>query len=81
MWTASHEEKWRCVPTKQKEKIQENNKTVKEGLHGPMIMAGVEGKKLKNCCVVEDIEHQQKIRENDGIIENEGYSSPMSKTR
>ena len=57
------------------------NKTLKEGLHGTMIMAGVEGKKLKNCCVVEDIEHQQKIRENDGIIENEGYSSPMSKTR
>ena len=32
-------------------------------------------------CVVEDIEHQQKIRENDGIRENEGDSSPMSKTR
>ena len=69
------------MPTKSKDKIQENKKTVKKGLHRPMIMGGGEGKKFKKYCVVEDIEHQQKIRENDGIIENEGDSSPMSKTR
>ena len=61
-WAASHEEKWRHVPKKSKEKIQENKKAVKKGLHGPMIMDGGEGKKLKKCCVVKDIEHQQKIR-------------------
>ena len=44
-------------------------------------MDGGEGKKLKNCCVVENIEHQQKIRESDEIRENEENSSPMSKTR
>ena len=44
-------------------------------------MDGGEGKKLKKCCVVENIEHQQQIRENYGIIENEGYRSPMSKTK
>ena len=32
---------------KSKEKIQENKKTLKKGLHGPMIMDGGEGKKLK----------------------------------
>ena len=39
-----------------------------------------EGNKLKKYCVVEDIEHQLK-KKNDGIIDNEGDSSPMSKTR
>ena len=43
-------------------------------------MDGGEGEKLKLYCVVEDIEHQQKIRENDEVGENEGYISPMSKT-
>ena len=41
-------------------------------------MDGGEGKKL--ICFVENIEHKQKIRENDEIKKNEGYSSPMSKT-
>ena len=45
---------------KLKNKIQENMNTVKTGLHRPMIMDGGEGKKLKTCCVVENIEHQQK---------------------
>ena len=80
-WAASHEEKWRRVQKHLKEKIQENQKTVKKGLHGPMIMDGGEGKKLKHCCVVDNIENQQKIRENDKIRDNEGDSSPMSKTR
>ena len=44
-------------------------------------MDGGEGKKLKKCCVVEDIEYQKKIRENDRIRDNEGDRSPMSKTR
>ena len=56
-------------------------KTVKTGLHRPMIMDICEGNKLKTCCVVENIEHQQKIRENNEIRENEGDSSPMYKTR
>ena len=56
-------------------------KTVKTGLHRPMIMDGYEGKKLKTCCVVENIEHQKKIRENNEIRENEGDSLPMYKTR
>ena len=43
-------------------------------------MDGGEGKKLKKCCVVEDIEYQKKIIENDRIRDNEGDRSPMSKT-
>ena len=71
LWAANHEEKWRRVPTKSEEEIQENNKTVKKGLHRPMVMDGGEGKKLKKCCVVDNIEHQQKIRESDEIRGNE----------
>ena len=81
MWEASHEEKWRRLPKKLKEKIQENQKTVKKGLYRPMILDEGEGKRLKNCHVVENIEHQRKIRESDEIKKNEGNSSPMSKTR
>ena len=44
-------------------------------------MDGGKGKKLKKNYVVKDIENQRKIGENDGIRENEGDSSPMSKTR
>ena len=40
-----------------KREIQENKRTVKRGVHRPMIMDGVEGKKLKKCCVAENIEH------------------------
>ena len=46
-WAEIHEETWRRVPKKPKEKIQENKKTVKKGLHRPMIMDGGEGKNLK----------------------------------
>ena len=35
------------VCQKPKEKIQENKKTLKKGVHRPMIMDGGEGKKLK----------------------------------
>ena len=80
-WASSHEEKWWCVPKMLKEKIQENKKTVKKGLHRPMILDGGEGKKLKNCCVFENIEHQRKIREYDKIRDTEGDSSHMSKAR
>ena len=45
-----------------------------------MIMGGGEGKKLKKCCFVENIERQQKKRENEEIRDNEGDISPMSKT-
>ena len=79
-WAASHKEKWRHVPKKLKEKIQENQKIVKKGIHRKMIMDGGEGKKLKYCCVVENIEPQRKLRESDEIRENEENSSPMSKT-
>ena len=44
-------------------------------------MYGGEGKKLRNCCVVENIEPQQKLRECDEIREDEENSSPMSKNR
>ena len=56
---------------KLKEKIQENQKTVKKSIHRQMIMDGGEGKKLKKCCVVENIEPHQKSRESDEIRENE----------
>ena len=46
-----------------------------------MIIDGGVGNKFNFLFVIEDIEHQRKIRENDRIRENEGYSSPMSKTR
>ena len=44
-------------------------------------MYGGEGKNLKNCCVVENIEPQKKVRECDEIRENEKKCSPMYKTR
>ena len=66
-WAASHEEKWRHVQKNLKDKIVENHKTVKKGLQRQMIMDGGEGKKLKNCCVVENIEPQKKLRECDEI--------------
>ena len=41
-----------------------------------------EGNKLKNCCVVENIEPQQKLRESDEMKDNEENSSPtMYKTK
>ena len=46
-----------------------------------MIMEEGEGKKLKNCCVVENIEPQKTLREYDEIKENEKKCSPISKTR
>ena len=53
------------MPKKLKEKIEENQKTLKNGLQRQMIMDGEEGKKLKNGCVVENIEPQKKLRECD----------------
>ena len=44
-------------------------------------MDGSKYNRSKRCCFVEDVEHQQEKIENDGIRENEGVSSPMSKTR
>ena len=44
---------------KTEDKMQVNKKRVIRGLHRPMVMDGGEGKKLKKCCVVKDIEHQQ----------------------
>ena len=44
-------------------------------------MDGGEGKRLKNCFVVENIEPQRKLRECDEIKENEKKCSPISKTR
>ena len=44
-------------------------------------MDGGEGKKIKKCCVFENIEPQKKLRECDEIIENEENTPPMSKTR
>ena len=46
-----------------------------------MIMDVGEGKNLKNCCVVENIEPQKKLRECDEMKENEKKCSPMSNTR
>ena len=66
---------------KLKEKIQENQKAVKKGLHRQIIMYGGEGRKLKNCCVVENIEPQQKLRESDEMKDNEENSSPMYNTK
>ena len=58
------------MPRKLKVKIKENEKTVKNVLHRPMILDEIEGKKLKKCCVVEDIEHQWEKIENDGITDD-----------
>ena len=78
LWAASHEDKWRCVTTKSEEKIQENKNRVGMGLHREMIMDGGEGKKFKNCCVVENIEPQKKLRECDERRDNEENSSHIS---
>ena len=40
-----------------------------------------EGKKLKKCCVVENIESQKKLRERDEIKEKDKKCSLMSKNR
>ena len=64
-----------------KKKIEENQRTVKKGLQRQMILDGGEGKKLKNCCVVENIEPQKQLRECGEIKDNEKKCSPMSKTR
>ena len=55
--------------------------TEKKGLHIQMVLDVGEDKKLKKCCVVENIEPQRKSRECDEIRDNEGDSSPMYKTR
>ena len=47
-WAASHEEKWRDVSKKLKEKIEGHNKTVKNVLQIQMMMDGGEVKKMKN---------------------------------
>ena len=44
------------MPKQLNDKIQENQKAVKKGLHRHMIIHEGEGKKLKKCCVVENIE-------------------------
>ena len=50
-------------PKKSKRNKNKNKKTVKKGLHRKMIMDRGEGKKLKKCCVLENIEPQKKLRE------------------
>ena len=65
----------------QKKKKEENHKTVKKGLQRQMIMDGVERKRLKLFCVVENTELQKKLRECDEIKGNEKRCSSMSKTR
>ena len=69
------------MPKQLKKKIQENQKTVQNGLDRKMIMDGGEGKNLITFCIVENIEPQQKLRECDEIRDNEENSSTMSKTR
>ena len=49
------------MPKQLKEKIEENQKTVKKGLQTQMIMDGGEGKKLNYVCVVENIKPSLKI--------------------
>ena len=58
------------MPKQFKDKIQENQKTVKKGLHRQMIMDGGYGRKFKNCCVVENIEPQNKLRKCDEVKDN-----------
>ena len=47
-WAASHEEKWRSLPTKSEYKIQVHKMRVRRGLHRPMLMYGGKGKMVKN---------------------------------
>ena len=54
-----------------KGKNRKNQKTVKKGLQRQMTMNGGEGKKLKDCCVVENIEPKKQLRECDEIKGNE----------
>ena len=66
--------------TKPEETIQVNKKRVRRGLHIPMVMDGGEGKKLKFFVLLRILNIRKK-RENDGITEDGGVHSPMSKTR
>ena len=61
-WAESHEEKWWRVPTKSEEKIQENKKRVKNGLHRPMVMDGGEGMKLTLCVLLRILNISKKER-------------------
>ena len=57
---------------KTRREIQVHNNKVIRGLHRPMLLDGCEGKMLKKCCVVKDIEHQREKREkNYGTTEDE----------
>ena len=38
LWAASHEEKWRRVTTKPKDKVQVHKERKRRGLHRPMFM-------------------------------------------
>ena len=51
-----------CAKKIKRENRKKKNK-FKKGIHRQMIMDGGKGKKFKNCCVVENIEHQNEIRE------------------
>ena len=47
--------KMAAFANKIKRGIQGNNKTVKKGLHGPMIIDGGEGKKFKNVVLLRQV--------------------------
>ena len=50
------------MPKILKDKIQENQQTVKKGLYRQMIMDGGEVNNVENCCVVDNIEPQKQLR-------------------
>ena len=58
-WAASHEEKWRRVPTKPEERIKVHKESEIRGLHITMLMDGGEGNILRKGYTVKDIEHQR----------------------
>ena len=66
------------MPKKLKDRIRENQKTVKKGLHGKIIMDGGEDNKFKKVVLLRILNISKK---NDEIRENEENSSPISKTR
>ena len=68
------------MPKQLKEKIEGNQNTVKKCIQRQMIMYEGESKRLKKCCVVENIEPQKQLRECDEIEENKKKCSLMFKT-
>ena len=81
-WSASHEGKWRHVPTKLEEKIPVHCEVKTRIMHTQRLMYVVGGEIRSKGFIFRIIECQQKKKgNNNGIREDGGVCSPISMTR